>query len=52
MGLCPVLSGDYRYFFANPRLRRFARKEAHKTPGGPVARFRRLLLRKGVRKRA
>lgn len=47
-----VSKAQWRYFWANPRLRRFARKEAHKTPGGPVVRFHRLPLRKGVRKRA
>lgn len=43
---------QWRYFFANPRLRRYARKKAHKTAGGPVVRYRRLPRRKGVRKRA
>jgi hypothetical protein len=47
-----VSKAQWRLFWANPRLRRFARKEAHKTAGGPVVRFRRLPLRKGVRKRA
>jgi hypothetical protein len=47
-----VSKAQWRFFWANARLRRFARKEAHKTPGGPVARSRRLPLRKGVRKRA
>lgn len=47
-----VSKKQWRYFFVNPRLRRYARKEAHKTPGGPVIRYRRLPLRKtapGVR---
>lgn len=39
---------QWRYFFANPRLRRYARKEAHKTAGGPIVRYRRLPARKGV----
>jgi hypothetical protein len=39
---------QWRYFFVNPKLRRYARKEAHKTPGGPVVRYRRLPARKGV----
>lgn len=43
---------QWRFFFANARLRRYAREKAHKTAGGPVVRFRRLPLRKGVRKRA
>lgn len=48
-----VSKAQWRYFFANKRLRvQYAHKEAHKTPGGPVVRFRRLPLRKGVRKRA
>ena len=33
---------QWRLFFANPRLRKYARKWAHKTPGGPVVRYRRL----------
>jgi len=38
-----VSKAQWRFFFANPRLRaRFARKEAHKTPGGPKVRYRRL----------
>lgn len=45
-----VSRAQWRFFFANARLRRLAHKEAHKTPGGPVVRFRRLPLRKGVRK--
>lgn len=38
---------QWRYFFANPKLRRYAKKEAHKTPGGPVVRYKRLPERKG-----
>jgi hypothetical protein len=48
-----VSKAQWRFFFANPKLRAtFAHKEAHKTTGGPVVRFRRLPLRKGVRRRA
>lgn len=47
-----VSKAQWRFFFANARLRRLAHKEAHKTAGGPKVRFRRLPLRKGVRKRA
>lgn len=46
----PVRKAQWRYFFANPKLRRYARKEAHETPGGPKVRYRRLPERKGVRK--
>lgn len=42
---------QWRYFFANPRLRRYARKKAHQTKGGKVVRYRRLPARKGVRRR-
>lgn len=43
---------QWRYFFANPRLRaRYARRKAHATKGGPVTRYRRLPARKGVRRR-
>lgn len=42
---------QWRYFFANPKLRRYARKKAHATAGGPVTRYRRLPRRKGARKR-
>lgn len=42
-----VSKKQWRYFFVNPRLRaRYAHKEAHKTPGGPIVRYRRLPLRK------
>lgn len=43
---------QWRFFFANPRLRRYAHQKAHATPGGPVVRYRRLPARKGARKRA
>lgn len=42
---------QWRFFFANPKLRKYARKKAHKTAGGKGTRFRRLPARKGVRKR-
>jgi hypothetical protein len=48
-----VSKAQWRYFFANKKLRlKYAHKEAHKTPGGPVVRYRRLPDRKGVRKKA
>jgi hypothetical protein len=43
---------QWRLFFANPRLRRWAHQKAHATPGGKVIRYRRLPTRKrapGVR---
>lgn len=44
-----VSKKQWRYFFVNPKLRaRYAHKEAHKTPGGPVVRYRRLPLRKSA----
>lgn len=46
-----VSKAQWRFFFANKKLRRFAKKEAHKTPGGKKARFRRLPARKHIRKR-
>lgn len=42
---------QWRFFFANPKLRRYARQKAHATKGGPIARYRRLPMRKGVRRR-
>ena len=39
---------QWRYFFANPRLRRYAKKWARRTPGGKVVRYRRLPARKGA----
>lgn len=42
---------QWRYFFANPKLRRYARKKAHATAGPPKIRYRRLPPRKGVRRR-
>ncbi|MBU8824135.1 hypothetical protein [Mycolicibacterium goodii] len=43
---------QWRRFFADPKLRRYARKKAHATPGGKVVRYRRLPARKGVKKSA
>jgi hypothetical protein len=37
---------QWRLFFANPKLRRWAKKKAHETPGGPKVRYRRLPYRK------
>jgi len=38
-----VSKKQWRYFFVNPKLRTcYAHKEAHKTPGGPKIRYRRL----------
>lgn len=43
-----VSKAQWRYFFANPKLRaQYAHKEAHKTPGGPRVRYHRLPTRKG-----
>lgn len=42
---------QWRLFFANPRLRRYARRKAHETPGGPVVRYRRLPTRTSTRRR-
>jgi hypothetical protein len=38
---------QWRLFFANPKLRKYARKWAHETPGGPKVRYRRLPNRVG-----
>ena len=38
---------QWRYFFANPKLRKYAHKKAHETAGGPKVRYRRLPARKG-----
>ena len=46
-----VSRAQWRLFFANKRLRRYAHKEAHKTPGGPVVRYRRLPARLHAKKR-
>ncbi len=37
---------QWRYFFANPRLRKHAKKWARNTPGGKVTRYRILPTRK------
>ena len=42
---------QWRLFFANKRLKKYARKKAHATPGGKKVRYRRLPNRKGVKKR-
>jgi hypothetical protein len=42
---------QWRYFFVNKRLRKYARKKAHATPGPRKVRYRRLPARKGARKR-
>ena len=42
---------QWRYFFANPRLRKYAHDKAHATKGGPKVRYKRLPARKGVKKR-
>jgi len=48
-----VSKAQWHYFFANPRLRRYARKEAHKVirRRGRITGYRSLPRRKGVRKR-
>lgn len=43
---------QWRYFFANPKLRKYARKKAHETAGGKKIRYRRLPMRKGVSARS
>ena len=40
---------QWRWAFATKKP--WARRHAHRTPGGPKARFRRLPARKGVRKK-
>ena len=42
---------QWKLFFANPRLRRYARNKAHATKGGKGIRYRRLPARKGIRRR-
>lgn len=49
-----VSKAQWRYFFANPRLRKWAKKEAHKAQargGGKKVAYRKLPRRKGARKR-
>ncbi|MBS69386.1 MAG: hypothetical protein CMK98_13770 [Pseudomonas sp.] len=41
---------QWRKFWADPRLRKYARKKAHATKGGKIVRYRRLPERKGVKK--
>lgn len=46
-----VSKAQWRFFFANPKLRRYAHKEAHKAMalrGGPKVAFHSLPARKGV----
>jgi hypothetical protein len=43
---------QWRLFFANPRLRRYAHKKAHATTGGKGTRYRRLPARKSARRKA
>ena len=38
---------QWRMFFANPKLRQYARKKAHQTKGGKIIRYRRLPARTG-----
>lgn len=42
---------QWRLFWANPKLRRYARRKAHATPGPPKIRYRRLPPRKGIKRR-
>lgn len=42
---------QWRLFFANKRLRKYAREKAHKTAGGKVVRYRRLPNRLHAKKR-
>lgn len=45
---------QWRLFFSNPRLRRYAKKEARKVIAerGKVTGYRSLPVRKGIRRRA
>jgi hypothetical protein len=43
-----VSRAQWRKFFADPVLRRYAHEKAHKTKGGPKIRYRRLVERKGT----
>lgn len=38
---------QWRFFFANPKLRKWAKKKANATAGGPKIRYRRLPESKG-----
>lgn len=42
---------QWRYFFANPKLKRYAHNAAHATPGGPKVRYHRLPVKKHPSKR-
>lgn len=42
---------QWRYFFANKKLRKYAHDKAHATKCGSKVRYRRLPARKGVKKR-
>lgn len=42
---------QWRLFYANPRLRRYAHRKAHATAGGPIVRYRRLPARVTARRR-
>ncbi|MFI7890890.1 hypothetical protein ACIFUY_06455 [Streptomyces sp. CACIS-1.16CA] len=42
---------QWKLFWANPRLRRYARAKAHATKGGKITRYRRLPARRGTRRR-
>lgn len=42
---------QWKLFWANPRLRRYARGKAHATKGGKVTRYRRLPARRSARRR-
>lgn len=49
-----VSTAQWRKFFADPKLRRYAKKEAHKAEaagGGPKIAYHHLPRRKGVKKR-
>lgn len=39
---------QWRYFYANPKLRQYAHNKAEATPGGPKVRYKRLPERKGA----
>lgn len=44
---------QWRFFYANPRLRKYAKKKAHATQragGGPKVAYRRLPRRRGIKK--
>jgi len=42
---------QWRLFFANPRLRKWAHDKAHATPGGPKLRYKRLPERRHLPRR-